>query len=265
MTEMRSNREAVMRGQGLAVRYGRRTILSGVDIDVRAGDFWFLLGPNGQGKTTLLRCLLRLVRPSAGTLWVNPAIGGWSGIGFVPQRCDLNPTLPTTVREFVLLGLVGVHCRSAERADRLAWALDRVGLGGQERADYWSLSGGQRQRALVARALVRKPKVLVLDEPTNGLDVTTEDSLLTFIADLNAREQLTVLFVTHDLAVAARHGSHFALFHDGTATTGPVDQVLRPETLQRTYGIPIDIMRDVTGTCVVQLGSVRSGNETAVQ
>src|SRR5215213_1090819 len=182
----------LVKAEDLSVSYGRREILRRVNLTMRQGEFWFMLGPNGEGKTTLLRCVLGLLRPQAGQMWLNPSLGGHKGIGFVPQRCDLNPTLPTTVREFVLLGLVGVRADRANREDRLAWALRRVGLADKVEESYWSLSGGQRQRALVARALVRRPRLLVLDEPTNGLDLPTEESLLGFLADLNARDGLTM-------------------------------------------------------------------------
>jgi ABC-type cobalamin/Fe3+-siderophores transport system ATPase subunit len=158
----------------------------------------------------------------------------------------------------VLLGLVGIRCTRAQRAQRLNWALERVGLAARPEADFWSLSGGQRQRALVARALIRRPRLLVLDEPTNGLDLTTEEALLTFLSDLNKADGITVLFVTHDLAVAARHGSHFALFHDGEVVAGPGQEILRGDNLQRTYRVPVDIGRDAAGMATVHLGQARS-------
>lgn len=254
----------VLRTEGLSAAYGRRTVLHDVDLTVRAGEFWFLLGPNGHGKTTLLRCVLRTMRPRAGRFWADPAIGGHAGIGFVPQRCDLNPTLPTTVGEFVSLGLVGIQCRRADRRERLAWALGKVGLDGRAGHSYWSLSGGQRQRALVARALVRRPKVLILDEPTSGLDLPTEEALLGFLADLNARERLTMLFVTHDLAVAARHGSHFALVRDGTVLAGPADAILRGDNLERTFGVPVDVGRDAAGVVTVHSGGRDGRKPTGV-
>jgi zinc transport system ATP-binding protein len=239
------------------VTFGRREVLRGVEIRIGAGEFWFFLGPNGQGKTTLLRCILGLLTPTSGRMEMGAALAGRAGrerIGFVPQRCDLNPTLPTTVREFVGLGLVGIRCERAEREERLGWALGKVGLGGREGASYWSLSGGQKQRALLARALVRKPRLLVLDEPTNGLDLTSEEALLNFLTELHEREGITIVFVTHDLAIAARHGTHFALFHDGTVTAGPEAEVLHGDMLQKTFGLPVDISRDASGMATVHLG-----------
>jgi ABC-type Mn2+/Zn2+ transport system ATPase subunit len=162
-------------------------------------------------------------------------------IGFVPQRCDLNPTLPTTVREFVLLGLVGLRVHRRDERERLAWALAKVGLAAMARRNYWALSGGQRQRALVARTLIRRPSLLILDEATTGLDVPTTEEFLHTIAELNRADGLTILFVTHDLTLATRRATHVALFAGGRVTAGPGRDVLNPENLQRAYGVPVEV------------------------
>jgi ABC-type Mn2+/Zn2+ transport system ATPase subunit len=239
--------------RGLALGYGRRLVLADVDLEVRSGELWFLLGPNGEGKTTFVRTILGMIRPQAGELWVHPELGHRGRIGFVPQRCDINPTLPTTVREFVLLGLVGIAADPEDRAERLSWALGKVGLEGLEAKNYWALSGGQRQRALVARALVRQPKVLILDEPTNGLDLSAEDTMLRFLADLNQKEHHTLLFVTHNLAIAARYATHIALFHGGEVVSGLRQEVLTCHTLARIYGVAVEISYDPSGAPVVRV------------
>jgi ABC-type Mn2+/Zn2+ transport system ATPase subunit len=251
MSQRVEDHEVIVKTAGLRLGYGRRVVLAHVVFQMRAGEFWFFLGPNGEGKTTLLRAILGMVRPQAGQLWVHPELGRRERIGFVPQRCDINPTLPTTVREFVLLGLVGIDTDRHEAAARLGWALERVGLGGLEGKDYWSLSGGQRQRALVARALVRRPSVLILDEPTNGLDVAAEDAVLRFLAELNREEQQTLLFVTHNLAIAARYATHIALFHAGEVTSGPRQEVLNRQTLERIYGVAVEVSSNQSGVPVV--------------
>jgi ABC-type Mn2+/Zn2+ transport system ATPase subunit len=245
--------DSILKTYGLALGYGRRVILNDVTLAIRPSEFWFLLGPNGEGKTTFLRTVLGLIRPMAGQLWLHPDLKDRTHVGFVPQRCDMNPTLPTTLREFVRFGLVGMRTPRKDRAERLTWALARTGLGGLAEQDYWSLSGGQRQRALIARALVRRPRVLVLDEPTNGLDLEAEDTALRFLAELNRQEQHTVLFVTHNIALAARYATHVAFFHAGSVVAGPSQAVLQREILERIYGVAVEIAADPSGAVAVRV------------
>ncbi len=247
------NTDVILKATGLTVGYARRTVIESVTLECRKGEFWFFIGPNGSGKTTLIRAMLGILRPQAGQLWLHPDLARREGIGFVPQRCDLNPALPTTVREFVVLGLVGIRLGTKEEVERLEWALHKVGLEGMARRDYWSLSGGQRQRALVARALVRRPGLLILDEPTNGLDLSTEDSFLRFLADLNREEHLTLFFVTHDIAIAARYATHLALFRSGSVESGPRQQMLNRAALERVYGVGVEVTRDPSGAVAVHV------------
>lgn len=229
----------IVRCRAVTFGHGRHRVLQGVDLAIGPGECWFLLGPNGAGKSTLLRALLGIDRPLAGAIERDPAVASPRHLGFVPQRCDLNPSLPTTVREFVALGRVGLRQPRAEAEDAVRWALDVVGLLDVVDRDYWRLSGGQRQRALVARALARRPRWLVLDEPTNGLDLASADSLLAGVARLHRTEGLTVVFVTHELALATRHASHVALFRNGGVLAGPRDAVCTSVELTRTYGVPV--------------------------
>lgn len=211
--------EPLVRVAGLDLAYGAAHVLRDATLEVRRGEFWFLLGGNGSGKTTFLRALLGVVPPRAGILALSPALHGRQGIGFVPQHCAINPALPTTVREFVSLGLVGLTVPRRERAARLERALERVGLAALLSRDYWSLSGGQRQRALVARALVRDPELLILDEPMNHLDPDAEEMLLHDLLGLHRGGRLALLLVTHDVAMAERHATHVATFGDGRVVT----------------------------------------------
>ncbi|MGI9592240.1 MAG: ATP-binding cassette domain-containing protein, partial [Myxococcota bacterium] len=164
-----------------------------------------------------------------------PVLADPARLGFVPQVTAINPSLHTTVREFVSLGLAGAPVPEGGREEALIWALERAGLAALAGADYWALSGGQQRRTLVARALVRRPAWLVLDEPTEGLDVGTEESLLDTLAGLNGDEGVTLLFVTHKLSIAARHASHVALFHDGRVSAGPRDEVLASAPARRIF------------------------------
>jgi zinc transport system ATP-binding protein len=234
----------VIEANDLALGYGRRRVLEHVTLRVEPGAFWFLLGRNGSGKSTLLRAIVGTLAPSAGTLRLHPALATRERMGFVPQRCELNPTLPTTVREFVLLGTVGLRLSHGDEQERLTGALERAGLAGMARRDFRALSGGERQRALLARALVRRPTLLLLDEPTNNLDPGAEDALLHLLAELNRTERLTAVVVTHDLALAAHHATHVALVADGTVIAGPRADVLTAGALRQVFDLDADAVAD---------------------
>jgi ABC-type Mn2+/Zn2+ transport system ATPase subunit len=234
---------------GVRLAYGRQVILDDVCMEVRRGESWFFAGPNGTGKTTLLKAILGLLLPAAGTIRTHL---GHDRIGFVPQRCDFHPTLRTTVREFVTLGLVGIKVDRGERRRRLSWALDRVGLARMQSHDYGSLSGGQRQAASVARALIRRPALLLADEPTSGLDLAAQHAFLNLLADLRRTERLTLVLVAHDLMLAARHCSHVALFHEGGVLAGPTSTVLVPENLRTTFQLPPDLCRRLSSSAIEQ-------------
>jgi ABC-type Mn2+/Zn2+ transport system ATPase subunit len=236
--------DVIFEMKGLSAAYGSRTILKDVNLTVRRGEFWFFLGPNGVGKSTLLKVLLGMAQHSAGDLFLHPEFADRRSIGFVPQRCDLNPTLPTIVSEFVLMGLAGIRTDKKDRAERLCQALEKMRLHDMEDKSYWALSGGQRQRALIARALVRRPRLLIADEPTKDLDLPAGNALMGALTDLNRRENLTVLFVTHDLTLAARYCTHTALFLDGRVQTGACGVILNAGDLEKAYGLPIAICRE---------------------
>jgi ABC-type Mn2+/Zn2+ transport system ATPase subunit len=237
--------ETVIEARALELGYGPHVVLRDVELEVRAGEAWFLLGPNGSGKTTLLNAILGLLPPRAGTLRLHPRLAARDRIGFTPQRSALNPTLPTSVHEFVSLGSVGLRLTRGERGERLAWALARAGLEGLAASDLHSLSGGQRQRALVARALVRRPHLMLLDEPTEGLDVASEHALLQTLEALRREEALTLLFVTHKLRLAARFATHVALFHAGRVRAGPRAAVLAREVVEETFGVPPELLEEL--------------------
>jgi ABC-type Mn2+/Zn2+ transport system ATPase subunit len=225
--------------RSLSVRYKRNEpVLEGVSFEICAGEFWSFLGPNGAGKTSLLEILLGNLRPREGRVELHPELASRARLGVVPQHCRLNQSLPTTVREFVLLGLLGLRLGRGEERERLSWALGRVGLAERRDRDYWSLSGGQRQRALVARALVRRPSFLVLDEPTVGLDLAARERLLGSLDALNRDDGLTILFVTHDISAAARHASHVALFGERGVRAGRRSDLLTAANVEWCFGVP---------------------------
>ena len=228
---------ALLEARGLGLGYGSGLILEAVNLSVKEGEFWFLLGQNGTGKSTLVKAILGLLQPQSGVIRLHADLKDRRQVGFVPQQPEINPTLPTTVQEFVTLGLVGIPSRPRDSAQRLSGALERVGLMGMERQDYWSLSSGQRQRVLVARALARRPRLLVMDEPTAGLDPKAESTLMGDLDTLKRVEGLTIVCVSHDPATAARHASHIALFQAGRILAGSREEVLTQDNLQQVYGV----------------------------
>ncbi len=223
--------------QDASLGYAGHAVLSGVNLDIHAGQFWCLLGPNGEGKTTLIKAMLGALRPQQGGVYRQPALFNAGKVSYVPQRIDLNPVLPMSVREFVLTGLAGVSADATKRRSRLERVLSLVGLTPLERRNYWTLSGGQKQRALVARALIRDPQLLIVDEPTAGLDFAAADAVLRVMKDLYTRFNVTVVFVTHDLHIAAEHATHLAFFRRGKVTAGTKQDVYTAELLQQTFGM----------------------------
>lgn len=235
--------------------YGRRAVLRDVSLEIRAGEFWCLLGPNGEGKTTLIKALLGAIGPQRGRIALRRDFHNRRRLGFVPQEAELSPAVPTTVGEFVRGGLVGLGLDAATRARRLRGALELMGIATLRERSLWALSGGQRQRALVARALVRDPLLLVVDEPTAGLDLAAATGLLETLTGLSHDKGVTVVFVTHDLDIAARRATHVAFFKGGRVTAGPRAETFTAENLQRTFGVPVTLLRDGQGGLTVQAGA----------
>jgi ABC-type Mn2+/Zn2+ transport system ATPase subunit len=224
--------QALIEAHGLAVGYGGPPAIEGVSFGLRAGERMALLGPNGGGKTTLLRALLRELRPAAGRL----AIHGRCGT--VPQTERTRLDYPVSALDVATMGALSrlPWWRRPSRDDRrgsLA-ALERVGLGGRAGETFGELSGGQRQRVLIARALVQEAEVLLLDEPFSGLDNTSAAALEALIGEL-AGEGRGIVVATHDLDQARRSDSVLCLNRRQIGAGTPA-VVLDRETLEATYG-----------------------------
>ena len=201
----------------VAVGHGSVLVVENASLTVARGDAWFWLGANGSGKSTLAGALLGTLRVRAGRVSRHvPA----ARIGYVPQRCDWNPMLPTTAEEFVDLGLCGSGVAAGERPGRVANALAEVGLSDVARRDHSALSGGQHQRLLLARALVREPELLVLDEPTNGLDAKSEAALVALVLRAARTGELGFVFITHRHDLAKAHASRVLHFEGGRVFEG---------------------------------------------
>ena len=221
--------------------YGRRAVLSDLTFDIPPGDFLGLVGPNGAGKTTVLRALLGTLEPLSGTVTRAPGLR----FGYVPQRDQVDYNFPLTVMDVVLMGRydrIGLWRRPGKEDRQLAMeALEHVGIPHLAERQLQDLSGGQKQRALIARALVGKPNVLVLDEPTNGMDLVSTTQILGLVRELHERDALTVLMVSHALNEVANYVERIALVVQGGFRIGTVDQIMTETTLSQMYGIPVDV------------------------
>lgn len=236
----------VLRANAVSLAYGDRTVVEDVTLEISLGEAWFLVGVDGSGKTTFLRAALGLLAPSHGTLELNPALGRNERVGYVPQAPCARHGMPSTVEELVRLGLVRSQIASSHAADRIDWALETSGMTELRGRDVSLLSGGTLQRALIARALVRRPTLLVLDEPTTNLDAAAEEEILSLVDSLNRDRQLTVVCATRDIGIATRHATHAALFAAGRVSTGLRDQVITESRLDRLHSSDPAVRRDPT-------------------
>lgn len=207
-------------------------LLRDVRIELRRGESWFVVGRNGGGKTTLVHTLLGLVPRRGGRIEL--AAGVRAAIGYVPQESRFEPALPLQVKEFVSCGIGdGIARRDVD--ERVAEALHSLGIEGLARHDVRALSAGQRRRVAVARAVVRRPVLLVLDEPLANLD---RDAALALANDLDRRRQggTCIVHVAHELEVARRFATHVAIVDAGLARTGAAPAIFGDPAFRRLSG-----------------------------
>ncbi len=231
----------LVRFDNATLGYGRRVVLSDLTFDISEGDFLGMVGPNGAGKTTILRAILRSLKPLSGTITHTPNIR----FGYVPQRDQVDYNFPLTVVDVVLMGRydrIGLGRRPGPRDRDLACkALEHVGILDLADQSLSLLSGGQKQRTLIARALVGEPNVLVLDEPTSGMDLVSTTQILGLVRELHDRDNLTVLMVSHALNDVANYVERIALVMDGGFRIGSVDEIMTQPVLSAMYGIPVEV------------------------
>ncbi len=218
--------DALLQLAGVAVRFGTDPVLDAVDLEVRAGEIVTLIGPNGSGKTTLVRAALGLVRPQAGRVQRRAGVR----IGYVPQHLSVDATLPLSVERFVSLP-VGVT--RAQARDALAEA----GAGPITGHALRSLSGGELRRVLLARALARRPDLLILDEPTAGVDVAGQADLYRLIERLRRRLGCGVLLVSHDLHLVMAATDRVVCLNRHVCCTGTPEDVVADPAYLTLFGI----------------------------
>jgi zinc/manganese transport system ATP-binding protein/zinc transport system ATP-binding protein len=260
-------------GQAALVQIDRLTcgydglpVLRDVSLTLAEGQFAGIVGPSGSGKTTLLRALLGAVERYGGQVSldgqpIERLAAGRLRIGYVPQLETVDWNFPVTVEQVVLMGLAAEarYLPTIGRGERqqMMDLLDRLGIAQLARRHIRDLSGGQQQRVFLARALIRNPRLLILDEPTTGADIKTRHEVLHLLSGLN-REGMTILLSTHDLNSVAAHLPWVVCLNGQIVAEGHPDQVFTPEILGRTYGAEMVVLRQDNLILVAdKLGALR--------
>lgn len=242
--------------------YGRKVIQRNLTFQIERGDYFGLVGPNGAGKTTIVRAILGTLKPQAGEIRFHAQGGGAIRIGYVPQRDSVNLVLPYTVGEIALMGryreLGLVRRPGAVDVAAVDEALEHVGMHGMRDHPMKELSGGQRQRVLIARALALRPELLILDEPTNGMDLSSKTVILDLITRLHEEGGLTIIMVSHLLDDVANTVRRIAVVDRDIFQVGTVGDVLTPDNLSSLYGMPVRV-GTMEGNTVISAGR-RHGN-----
>ncbi|MDR0961278.1 MAG: metal ABC transporter ATP-binding protein [Mediterranea sp.] len=231
-------KHTILKIRNLSAAYDGRTVLHDVNLTVYERDFLGIIGPNGGGKTTLIKCMLGLLKPLQGEIVRSPALK----IGYLPQYNSLDSKFPITVEEVVLSGLssqksLSSRFTAAHRAKAQA-VITRVGLEGMEHRPLGALSGGQRQRALLGRAIVSDPQLIILDEPSTYIDRRFEARLYELLTEIN--RECAIILVSHDIGTILQQVKSVACVNE-TLDYHP-DTGVTPEWLERNFNCPIELL-----------------------
>jgi ABC-type Mn2+/Zn2+ transport system ATPase subunit len=237
--------QALIQFDAVTLAYRRKVIVQEISFSIEEGEFVGIVGPNGSGKTTIVRAILGILKPRQGVIKVRGRSSEDLRIGYVPQRDSIDPIMPFTVMDVVMMGRYGRLglVRLPTTKDRAAAfeALRHVDLMDHISSSYRDLSGGQRQRTLIARALAAEPDMLILDEPTNGMDLASRTSIMELIKHFHAEHGMTVLMVSHLLSDVANYVKKIMLVEPQFFQVGSVEEILSEANLSRLYDIPVTV------------------------
>ena len=245
--------DSVIRLENIYYSYGEKTVLRDVNLDIKRGMFMGLVGPNGGGKTTLIKIILGLLKPDHGSIYLldEPieAFKDWNRIGFVSQKANtFNKGFPATVFEVVAMGLTAkvgyFKFMGKNHKEKVLQAIDQVGMGEYAYQNIGNLSGGQQQRVFIARALVSEPKLLILDEPTVGIDYRNVERFYELLHELNVKQNITMLLVTHDTGAMTKYATNIVCLNQTLHFHGKSEEysALSAEYLSEIYGHPVQVI-----------------------
>lgn len=235
------NRQKLIELRNIDFSYGKHLVLDSIDLAIHEHDFWAILGPNGGGKTTLLKLILKLLPPDSGSLiYHDPSI--INSIGYVPQTTNFDRMFPIRVHEIVSSGmlsrdLIGKKMPRGSQK-KVKDILSLLHIEHLETSHISQLSGGQLQRVLIARALITEPKLLILDEPTSFIDTSSRDRLSELLAELN--KTMTIILVSHDIGAIYRNVKQIACLNKKMHCH--TDGKLTKESIEKVYGCPVDMI-----------------------
>lgn len=227
-------KKELIRFENVSIGYQKQVVVQNINLSVFENDFIGVVGPNGSGKTTLLKTMLGSLKPASGVINKQKLV-----FGYVPQRDIVNPLLPWSVFDVVVMGryqFTGLFKNPGKRDFEIVdECLNLTGIYHLKNSNYNNLSGGERQRTLIARALAAKPDILVLDEPTNGMDTPSHYQLISLIEELHGKKGLTILLVSHLLSDVANIAKQIILLDNNKIQSGPIEEILSEENLAKTY------------------------------
>jgi zinc transport system ATP-binding protein len=242
--------------RGLEYHIGDQDILNDITFTIDRGEYVALLGPNGGGKSTLVKLILGLLKSNSGEINIfgesQREFKSWYKIGYVPQNISLfDNNFPLSVYETVSLGLAGKKSwfsflSSSDKRD-IDSVMDIASIGELRYKNLSELSGGQRQRVMIARALVSNPEILILDEPSTGVDISSQKRFYQFLKKLNIEKNLTIIFITHDLGVIADDVTNVLAVNQKLIFTGTADEILSCEAVSEVYGTKAHVVHHHSG------------------
>jgi zinc/manganese transport system ATP-binding protein len=238
--------EPIIQLKGLSCGYDDEPVLTDVNLTIKRGDFVGILGPSGSGKTTLLKSIMGLANIYKGEILIEGAPGqkNRSSIGYMPQMAEIDWDFPITVEQIVLMGTIATNklfpWYSKPARKRAYKIMDRMSILEVRNKHISELSGGQKQRAFLARALVNNPHILLLDEPTSGIDIRTRDEIMHLLDEIN-HQDVTIIVATHEINAVAAHLPRVICVNRAIVADGSPKDIFTTEILSETYGSMVHV------------------------